>query len=54
MAHTVESVLEQDYEDVEHIVVDGGSTDGTLQVLGDYRDRITLLSESEMAASTSE
>ena len=44
MAHTVESVLEQDYEDVEHIVVDGGSTDGTLQVLEDYRDRITLLS----------
>ena len=37
---TMRSVLSQDYKDIEYIVVDGGSTDGTLDILTKYRGRI--------------
>jgi glycosyltransferase involved in cell wall biosynthesis len=36
IGETIESVLAQRYPDVEHIVIDGGSRDGTLDVLGRY------------------
>lgn len=38
---TLESVLSQDYPNLEYLVVDGGSTDGTLSILREYGDRIT-------------
>ncbi|MHB8835447.1 MAG: glycosyltransferase family 2 protein [Candidatus Methylomirabilia bacterium] len=36
VAQAIESVQRQDYPRVEHIVMDGGSTDGTLEVLRRY------------------
>jgi len=32
----IQSVLDQDYPHVEHLIMDGGSTDGTLEVLARY------------------
>jgi glycosyltransferase involved in cell wall biosynthesis len=36
LRETIESVLTQDYKDWEHIVIDGGSTDGTVDLLRQY------------------
>lgn len=44
----IESVLSQDYEDIEYIIVDGASKDGTMDVVNEYRSRITrIISEPD-------
>ena len=38
----IESVISQDYLQIEHIVVDGGSTDGTIEIINGYLDKISV------------
>ncbi len=45
---TIESVLSQDYRDIEYIIVDGASTDGTVELVKSYGSRIsTFISEPD-------
>jgi glycosyltransferase involved in cell wall biosynthesis len=48
IAETIESVLGQSYENIEYIVVDGASSDGTLDIIRRYEDKIhRLVSEPD-------
>ena len=45
---TILSVISQTDIEIEYIIVDGGSKDGTLELIGKYKDKISLLiSESD-------
>ena len=35
--HTLNSILTQSYKKIEHVIVDGGSTDGTLEIIKKYK-----------------
>ena len=46
--NTIDSVLSQDYENIEYIVIDGNSTDETTDIIRSYGDKISyFISEKD-------
>ena len=49
---TIKSIVSQDYPNLEYIIIDGGSKDGTLEIVDRYRDRIAkVVSEPDEGIS---
>jgi glycosyltransferase involved in cell wall biosynthesis len=49
---TIRSVITQDYTEIEYIVIDGGSTDGTCDIIKKHRDRLAqFISEPDQGIS---
>lgn len=42
VAHTIESVLSQTHQDIEYIVIDASSIDGTIEVIRQFEDRLSV------------
>ena len=51
IAKTIESIKNQTYQDFEYIVIDGGSTDNTLNIISRYKNffsnRLKIISEAD-------
>jgi glycosyltransferase involved in cell wall biosynthesis len=48
---TIESILSQDYKNIEHIVIDGQSTDNTIEILNEYPHLIWISEQDKGAAN---
>ena len=45
LKESLESVLNQTYQNIEIICIDDGSTDNSLEILESYSDKITIISQ---------
>ena len=43
IASCIDSVISQTYKNIEYIIIDGGSIDGTIDILSQYKNKIDIL-----------
>ncbi|AJI46845.1 glycosyltransferase [Francisella philomiragia] len=43
MQRTLQSIKDQTYKNIEYIIIDGGSTDKTLEIISNYSDIVNIL-----------
>ena len=49
---TILSIVNQEYDNLEYIIIDGGSSDGTVDIIKKYQDKITYwISEPDKGQS---
>lgn len=51
LSETIESVLNQTYDNIEYIVINDGSTDRTQEILSKYRERCTVINQENVGQS---
>jgi glycosyltransferase involved in cell wall biosynthesis len=49
--NVIKNIQDQEYKNVEHIIIDGGSTDGTVEILQNYKGKIKYVSEKDKGQS---
>ena len=54
LQRTLDSVLQQDYPNIEHLIIDGASTDDTLKIVDDYIARSNAAENSHQIQVSSE
>lgn len=54
LQRTLDSVLQQDYPHIGHLIIDGASTDGTLEMVNDYIQRSNTSGNGHRVQVTSE
>lgn len=54
LQRTLDSVLQQDYPEITHLIIDGASTDGTMEMVSDYIERSNETDNGHRVQVTSE